>query len=63
VKTYTLFLNDKIVDLSKDVTIVTNGKVSFEGPIKNDPSILLKDARSRQDREMLFPATITIKVD
>ncbi|MEK7279975.1 MAG: alpha/beta hydrolase-fold protein [Nitrospirota bacterium] len=63
VKTYTLFLNDKIVDLSKDVTIVTNGKVSFEGHIKKDPSILLKDARSRQDREMLFPATITIKVD
>lgn len=63
VKTYTLFLNDKIVDLSKDVTIVTNGKVSFEGLIKKDPSILLKDARSRQDRDMLFTSAITIKVD
>ncbi len=63
VKTYTLFLNDKIVDLSKDVTIVTNGKVSFVGLIKKDPSILLKDARSRQDKEMLFTAAITIKVD
>lgn len=63
VKTYTLFLNDKIVDLSKDVTIVTNGKVSFVGLIKKDPSILLKDARSRQDREMLFAASMTIKVE
>lgn len=63
VKRYTIFLNDKIVDLSKPVTIVTNGKVSFEGIIKKDPSLLLKEARLRQDREMLFTTAITIKVD
>lgn len=63
VKTYTLFLNDKIVDLSKTVTIVTNGKISFEGLIKKDPALLLKEARSRQDREMLFTTAVTIKAD
>lgn len=63
VRKYTLFLNDNIIDLSKPITIITNGRVSFEGLLKKDPSLLLKEARSRQDREMFFTTAVTIKVD
>lgn len=62
VRRYTLFLNEELVDFSKPVTIVTNGRVSFEGPVSPDLETLLRQARLRQDPRQLFPAQLAIQV-
>jgi len=63
VRRYTVFLNQKLVDLAKPVTIVTDGHVSYEGLVVPTVETLLRDARLRQDRGMLFPAMLTISVE
>ena len=62
VRRYTLFLNDKLVDLTRPVTVVTNGAVSFEGSVTASVRTLLREARLRQDPRMLFSAAISISV-
>ncbi|MGH7164163.1 MAG: hypothetical protein ACREIS_01405, partial [Nitrospiraceae bacterium] len=63
VRRFSLFLNDQIVDLSKPITIVANGKVAFEGPVTSSVETLLREARRRQDPHMLFPALISVSVE
>jgi poly(3-hydroxybutyrate) depolymerase len=62
VRRYTLYLNDALVDLSRPVTIVTNGATSFEGAVTPGTRTLLREARLRQDPRMLFPATVSVNV-
>jgi acetyl esterase/lipase len=62
VRRYTLFLNEQLIDFSKPVTIVTNGRVSFEGLISPDLETLLRQARLRQDPRQLFSAQLAIQV-
>ena len=62
VRRYTLYLNDTLVDLSRPVTVVTNGAVSFEGAVTPGARTLLREARLRQDPRMLFPATVSVNV-
>jgi poly(3-hydroxybutyrate) depolymerase len=62
VRRYTLFLNDALVDFSKPVTVVTNGRVSYEGPVSPSVETLLRDARRRQERRPLFPVALSIDV-
>lgn len=62
VRRYTLYLNDALADLSRPVTVVTNGAVSFEGPVTPSVRTLLHEARFRQDPRMLFPASISVNV-
>ena len=63
VRRYSLFLNQQLVDLAKPVTVVTNGHVSYEGPVTPNLATLLQEARRRHDRHDLFPAVLTISVD
>jgi len=63
VRRYTLFLNDNLVDCKKPITVVTNGQVSHEGPVTASVETLLREARHRQDRHLLFPAKLTIAVE
>jgi predicted esterase len=63
VRRYSLYLNDELVDFSKPVTVVTNGKVSHEGLLTPSVERLLREARLRRDRRQLFPAMVTISVD
>lgn len=63
VKRYGLFLNQWLVDLSKPVTVVTNGQVSYEGPVVPSAETLLREARLRQDRRMLFPVLLSLSVE
>lgn len=63
VRRYTVFLSDHLVDLTKPVTVVTNGHVSFNGLVQSSLETLLREARRRQDPEMLFPARLTIDVE
>ncbi len=62
VRRYTLFLNESLVNLSRPVTIVTNGTTSFEGAVPPDAKVLLREARLRQDPRMLFPASLSVNV-
>lgn len=63
VKRFSLFLNRSLVDLAEPVTIVTNGRVSFQGPVMPGLETLLREARLRRDRHRLFPVLITIPVE
>ena len=62
VRQYTLFLNEDLVDLSKPVTVTTNGVPSFQGMVPSGVETLLRQARLRQDWGQLFPAYLTLTV-
>ena len=62
VRRYTLFLNDVLIDFSKPVTVVTDGRTSFQGPVEPRVETLLRDVHRRRDADDLFPAQLTIEV-
>jgi hypothetical protein len=57
-----LFLNDELIDVTKPVTVVTNGEVSFEGPVTPSVETMLRQARLRQDSRQLFSVHLTISM-
>ncbi|OQW34246.1 MAG: hypothetical protein A4E19_01950 [Nitrospira sp. SG-bin1] len=60
VQRYSLFLNAQLIDFSKPLTVVTNGRLSFEGVVIPSVETLLRQARLRHDPERLFPVHLTI---
>ncbi|MFY4729537.1 hypothetical protein [Nitrospira sp. BLG_2] len=62
VQRYSVFLNEQLIDFSKPLTVVTNGRLSFEGTVSPSVETLLRQARLRQDPERLFPVQLTIAV-
>ena len=62
IRRYSLFLNDQMIDLSKPVTVVTNGQLSFEGSVAPSLETLLRQARIRNDPRALFSVQLTIDV-
>lgn len=62
VQRYSLFLNEHLIDSTKPLTVLTNGQVSFEGPVTPSAEILLRQARLRQDPRQLFPIHVMISV-
>lgn len=62
VRRYSVFLNDRLVDLSKPVTVLTNGQVSFKGMVRPSLETLLRQARLRHDPRELFPVQLTITI-
>ncbi len=62
VRRYSLFLNERLIDVTKPVTVRTNGEVSFEGMVTPSVEILLRQARVRQDPRALFSIHLTIVV-
>jgi poly(3-hydroxybutyrate) depolymerase len=63
VKRFSLFLNQALVDLAKPVTIVTNGRISYQGSVTPSLETLLREARLRRDLYRLFPVVVTIAVE
>jgi hypothetical protein len=63
VKRFSLFLDHTLVDLAKPVTIVTNGRISYQGSVAPSLETLLREARLRRDRHRLFPVIVTIAVE
>jgi pimeloyl-ACP methyl ester carboxylesterase len=63
VRRYSLFLNHWLVDLSKPITVVTDGRLSYEGPVAPSVETLLRESRTRQDRHMLFPVLLSLSVE
>jgi len=62
VQRYSLFLNEQLIDSSKPLIVLTNGQVSFEGPLTPSLETLLRQARLRQDSRQLFPIHLAIQV-
>jgi pimeloyl-ACP methyl ester carboxylesterase len=62
IQRYSLFLNDRLIDPAKPVTIVTNGRLSFEGTVMASLETLLRQARLRQDPRQLFPFHVAVEV-
>lgn len=62
VQRYSLFFNREMIDFSQPVTVLTNGRISYEGRVTASVESLLREARLRHDRTLIFPATLTISV-
>ncbi len=62
VQRYSLFLNQQMIDISKPLTVMTNGRLSFEGTVTPSVETLLRQARLRQDPQKLFPVQLTIAI-
>jgi pimeloyl-ACP methyl ester carboxylesterase len=62
VQRYSLFLNEQLIDSSKPLVVLTNGQVSFNGPVTPLLETLLRQARLRQDSRQLFPIHLAIQV-
>ena len=62
VRRYSLFLNDRLIDVSKPITVLTDGQVSFEGMVVPLLDTLLRQARLRQDPRQLYPIHVMISV-
>jgi len=62
VQRYSLFLNEQLIDVSKPLTVVTNGEVSFQDTVTPSLELLLRQARLRQDPRQLFSMHVIITV-
>jgi len=62
IRRYMVYLNDKLVNFSRPITITTNGVLSYEGMVTSSPRIMLKEARLRHDPETVYTASVAIDV-
>lgn len=63
IKQYTLLLSPEQFNFDEEITVYTNGKLSFKGIIEKDISVLLKWFSKDLDRTLLFGNEIIIKVN
>lgn len=57
-----VYLNDSIVDLSKEVTIKVNGMQTFQGKVKASMEALIRSTAERGDPTQVFPSQVKIKL-
>jgi membrane-associated protease RseP (regulator of RpoE activity) len=62
VGTFTLLLSPAQFDLTRNVTVVVNGRTAFDGIVRKDVRTLQKWAARDNDRTMLFAAELRIAV-
>lgn len=60
VRRYSLFLNEGMIDVTKPLTVSTNGTVSFEGLVTPSVEHLLRQMRLRDDPRQLFSIHLTV---
>jgi hypothetical protein len=58
----TLFLNPKLVDFSKPVVVMVNGKQAYKGTVKPDKQVLIDGVQAREDRAMAFWAKLPLSI-
>ncbi|MCK5799376.1 MAG: hypothetical protein KAI47_19430 [Deltaproteobacteria bacterium] len=56
----TLYLSDDLVDLDLPIHVVVDSKVVHDGKVPRDAHVLLRQARLRSERAMIFAAKIDI---
>ena len=59
----TLFLNEKLFDLSKPVKVVVNGKEAFNGIVKPTLKAMVESCAEYFDPERLFPASVDVVIE
>lgn len=59
---YTIFLDDSLVDLDRPVTIVVNGRTVSRNRVKRDARWLRESLDLFHDPERLFPAAISVQL-
>lgn len=59
----TLFLSEDMVDFSKPVSVVVNGKEVFNGKVKPTLSAMVESCALFYDPERLFPASIEVVIE
>lgn len=57
-----IYLNDKLVDLSRPVTINVNGKQRFKGKVKMNGKYMVESLGEYFDPERIFPAAVDVTV-
>jgi predicted esterase len=62
VREFTILLSPDVVDFSKPVDVVVNGKELFNGAVKKDVATLVRWAARDNDRTMLYGAELHIRV-
>ena len=61
-KSFSIYLNDQMVDLDKEVTVKFNGKNIFKGKVDRTSKTLAQSMAERNDPSYCFPAEIVIKL-
>ena len=59
----TLFLNEKLFDLSKPVKVVVNGKEAFNGIVKPTLKAMVESCAEYFDPERVFPASLDVVIE
>ncbi len=59
----TLKISPRMVDLSKPVIVIANGKQVFKGFVKADKAYLLSNFGENADREALWVNSIKVKIE
>ena len=60
VKEFTIFLNDKLVDLAQPVTVEVDGVVKYQEKVKSSLTAILESLVAKEDPEMVFTAHVDI---
>lgn len=55
-----VFLNSALVDLTRPVTVIVNGKRAFRGKVQPDVADLRQSCRALYDPQRLFPASVLV---
>lgn len=57
---FTVFLDEHLVDLSKPVTVIVNGKPAFRGKLRLNVANLIRSIAVFYDPQRLFPAAVEV---
>ncbi|MCF6159200.1 MAG: hypothetical protein E3K32_11695 [wastewater metagenome] len=62
VKEVRLYLDDRLIDMERPLSVYINGRMVFSGKINGSLRALLETVKKRNDREALFSAYVDLKV-
>ncbi len=60
VRRFDVFLDDRLVDLDRPVSVLVNGKTVHMGPVERDVFLMLEVIRETGDRARLFAAKVEV---
>lgn len=58
----TFYIDEKLLDLSKAIRVTSKGRKLFEGKVAPSVDAALRSWRAREDRELLYRASVTVAV-
>lgn len=61
-KRVTFYVDENLLDLSKPIRVTSRGRKLFEGKVKPSVDAVLRSWRAREDRELLYRASVTVGV-